>query len=185
MHWRYLPNIITIFRFLMIAPFLWALIQGHYHSALWIFVVASISDALDGYLARRFTWQSQWGAYADPLADKLLVVTTYITLALSHYLPLWFVALMVIRDTIIVLGAFTWFWLFKSIEVRPTLISKINTIFQLVLIIAILIHLSVSKLPFYFVHYLIALTALTTAGSFLDYVVCWSMKAIRKYSRAS
>ena len=179
MKWRYLPNMITSLRLLVIFPFLYFILEGQYAVAFWIFIVASISDGLDGYLARRFQWQSHFGAFCDPLADKLLVVSTYIALTCNHHLPLWFTVLMVARDVVIILGALAWYRVFKSIDFKPTFISKANTVFQLMLIIVILFELAFGGLPFMLVEHLILMTTLTTAFSFIDYVVCWTIKAIK------
>lgn len=182
MKWRYLPNIITAFRLLMVMPFLYFVLTEKYSLAFFIFILASISDGLDGYLARRFQWQSQLGAFSDPLADKLLVVSSYITLTYNHHLPLWFTLLMVSRDVVIIAGAIAWYRLFNKIDFKPTLVSKSNTVFQLILIIVILFQLSFHVVLYPLVPYLIIITTLTTAFSFGDYVICWSIKAFKQNS---
>lgn len=164
----------------MVAPFLYFMLNHWHMAALITFFIAGISDALDGYLARRFRCQSKFGAFADPLADKLLIVSTYVVLAYHHDLPLWFVGLMVSRDIIIMAGAGAWYSLFGHIEFQPTWISKINTILQLVLIVTVLFELTFNNLSPYLITGIMWLTAITTGISFIDYVVRWSIKAIRR-----
>jgi cardiolipin synthase (CMP-forming) len=180
MRWRYLPNMITSLRLIVVVPFIYFILNGQYAVAFWIFILASISDGLDGYLARKFQWQSRFGAFCDPLADKLLVVSSYIALTWNHHLPLWFTVLMVTRDVVIIVGALAWYRLFRHIEFKPTFISKANTVFQLMLIIVILFEQAFGGLPFMLIEHLILMTTLTTAFSFIDYVVCWSLKAIKQ-----
>jgi cardiolipin synthase len=182
MKWRYLPNIITIFRLIMVIPFIYLVIEDQYAIAFFLFIIASISDGLDGYLARRFQWQSKFGAFSDPLADKLLVVSSYIALTWNHHLPLWFTVLMVTRDVVIIIGASAWYRLFKKIDFKPTFISKANTVFQLMLIIVILFQLAFGGLPMFLIYHLILMATLTTAFSFIDYVCSWSRKAIKQAS---
>lgn len=182
MKWRYLPNLITALRLMMVFPFLYFTLEENYTPAFFIFVFASISDGLDGYLARHFQWQSKFGAFSDPLADKILVTSSYIVLTINHQIPLWFTVLMVTRDIAIISGAAAWYALFRKIEFKPTVISKANTVFQLMLIIVTLFHLSIHQLPVFLIQYLILLTTLTTTFSFMDYVVCWSLKAFKNKS---
>lgn len=180
MKWCYLPNMITAFRLIMVVPFLYYTLESEYTIAFFIFILASISDGLDGFLARRFQWQSQWGAFSDPLADKLLVVSSYVALTWNHHLPLWFTILMVSRDVVIIGGATAWYGLFRKIDFQPTFISKANTVFQLALIIVILYQLSFHELPYWLIQLLLIITTLTTASSFIDYVVRWSIKAFHQ-----
>lgn len=182
MKWHYLPNIVTAFRFLMVGPFLYLMFDHQYALAFFIFILASISDALDGFLARRFKWQSKWGAFADPLADKLLIMSSYVALTWNHHLPLWFTILMVLRDLVIVTGAIVWHRYYSKVPLKPTTISKINTIFQLVLIVVILYQCAFFYLPLYLIHLLTLLTAATTLFSFMDYILRWSLQVIQ-YSK--
>lgn len=183
MKWRYLPNVITALRLLMVGPFLYCTLKQHYFTAFFIFIIASISDGLDGYLARRFQWESKLGAFGDPLADKLLMMSSYVALTYIHQLPLWFTMLVVSRDVYIISGILAWHLLFRTIDFKPTFISKANTVFQLLLIITILYQLS---FHYFFINLhwmiqgLIIVTTITTAISFLDYVISWSIKAIQK-----
>ena len=108
MAWRYLPNVITGIRVLLVMPLVYALLTHHFVLALVLFAVAGVSDGVDGFLARRFNWYTQLGAMLDPLADKLLLVSTYLCLAWLGFFPVWFVALVVGRDLIIFCGAISY-----------------------------------------------------------------------------
>jgi len=111
----------------------WLLLNGHATAAFFVFLVAGISDALDGYLAKRFNWTSELGAYLDPIADKALLVTIFVTLGLAGHLPVWLVIAVVSRDILIV-GAVLLAWMMsRPINVKPLLISKANTCAQIAL----------------------------------------------------
>ncbi|WP_133127589.1 CDP-alcohol phosphatidyltransferase family protein [Legionella nagasakiensis] len=175
---RYLPNALTISRLLLIAPFLIFLYQQEYVHAFYIFFIAGVTDGLDGWLARHFHWQSTFGSFIDPLADKLLIACSFISLALIGLLPWWLVLLVFLRDVTISLGVIAWFWFIqRKLDFAPTRLSKLNTVFQLTLVTLCLFELAFIKFIPYFIETLILLTAVTTAGSFIDYVWTWGKKA--------
>ncbi|MCP8939368.1 CDP-alcohol phosphatidyltransferase family protein [Alsobacter sp. SYSU M60028] len=128
-----LPNLITIGR-LFLVPFVVAMIsQGQWHLAFIAFVVAGVSDAVDGYIARRWDMRSELGAYLDPLADKALLVCIYVSLAIVGHLPVWLAIVVVSRDMMIV-GAVVLSWLMDNpVEINPSHLSKANTAAQLAL----------------------------------------------------
>jgi cardiolipin synthase len=128
-----LPNLITLARILVVPVVVWAIASGHMLIAFVLFLAAGISDAVDGYLAKRLDMRSELGAYLDPLADKTLLVSIYIALGISGALPRWLVILVVSRDILIV-GAVMLSWLLgKPIAVKPLAVSKINTAAQIIL----------------------------------------------------
>ena len=139
---RQLPNVITIFRFLLVVPAGWLLLQDAVLAALAVIAVAGLSDALDGALARRFDWRTEFGAIADPVADKLLVMVVFTVLTVQGHLPLWLLAVVIGRDVVIVSGALTYRVLFGELEMAPMLLSKINTGAQIVLLLLALLHLT-------------------------------------------
>ncbi|MFQ5902403.1 MAG: CDP-alcohol phosphatidyltransferase family protein [Candidatus Binatia bacterium] len=128
-----LPNFLTLIRIVAI-PFFLVLLSSHpYLEALVIFILVGLTDALDGAVARMTGQQTVLGAYLDPVADKLLVVSSFVMLGLIGGIPSWLVVLVVSRDIIILLGyAVIYFRIDERLEVRPTLIGKLNTILQLV-----------------------------------------------------
>jgi cardiolipin synthase len=133
-----LPNLITIARILLVPFTVWLIILDAYGFAFLSFVVAGVSDGVDGYIARRYDLRTELGSYLDPLADKALLVSVYVTLGFLMVLPAWLVILVVSRDVLIV-GAFILSWLMdRPVKVRPSMISKINTTGQIVLVVVVL-----------------------------------------------
>jgi cardiolipin synthase len=119
-------------RILLVPVVVWAIAAGQLHIAFILFMVAAISDAVDGFLAKRFGMTSELGAYLDPLADKVLIVSIYISLAVTAVIPKWLVILVVSRDIMIV-GAVILSWLVgKPVRVKPLMVSKLNTAAQIV-----------------------------------------------------
>lgn len=128
-----IPNIITVFRIFLVPVVVWLIIDHDMKAAFFCFLLAGISDALDGFLAKRFDWQTELGAYLDPIADKLLLVSIYIVLGFFAHLPVWLVIAVVSRDILIV-GAFLLsLMLGRQVEVRPLFVSKANTTGQIIL----------------------------------------------------
>lgn len=164
-----IPNTITLIRILLIPLLVIFLIEGNTNYAFTIFIVAGASDALDGFIARLFNQKTRLGAFIDPIADKLLLNTSYITLAILHMLPPWLAVLVVSRDIIILGGIGILFYNKKSIEFKPTFISKITTCLQLATIIYLLGQKIIKPLLF-LEAYLIILTALFTLASWLQYI---------------
>jgi cardiolipin synthase (CMP-forming) len=127
-----IPNLITLGRILLVPVVVWAISSGAMWIAFVLFLAAGVSDAVDGYLAKRFGMTTELGAYLDPLADKALIVSIYLTLGINGDIPRWLVILVVSRDIMIV-GAFMLSWLIGSpIKVKPLLVSKLNTAAQIV-----------------------------------------------------
>jgi len=167
-----------MFRLVLIAPFLVCLYQHLYPYALYIFLLAGFTDGLDGWLARHYNWQSSFGSFVDPMADKLLVASSFISLALIGTLPWWLVTLVFLRDLTISLGVIAWYWfVHRYLNFKPTMLSKINTTLQLALVTLCLFELAFFSFPLYISQTLIALTAITTAATYLDYVWTWGKKA--------
>jgi cardiolipin synthase (CMP-forming) len=128
-----IPNLITLGRILLVPVVVWAIISGEMRVAFLLFLAAGISDAVDGFLAKRFRMASELGAYLDPLADKALIVSIYVSLGIAGALPIFLVILVVSRD-IMIISAFLLSWLVgKPMPVRPLLVSKANTVAQIVL----------------------------------------------------
>ncbi len=127
-----IPNLITLARILLVPILVWAIISGEMRLAFLLFLAAGISDAVDGFLAKRFGMASELGAYLDPLADKALIVSIYVSLGVAGAIPLWLVILVVSRDIMIV-GAVLLSWLVgQPVEIKPLLVSKLNTAAQIV-----------------------------------------------------
>ena len=176
-----LPNLITLTRILLVLPAVWLIVEQRYGSALLLFGVAAASDALDGFLAKQFGWTSRLGGILDPLADKLLVATSFLALAWTGVLPLWLAVLVVVRDVVIVAGAVSYYYLVQQFRAAPTLTSKLNTLSQLSLVLAVMLDRGVTSLPQIAIGGLIAFTALTTVLSGCDYVWIWGRDAWRHF----
>jgi cardiolipin synthase (CMP-forming) len=170
----YIPNLITLGRLMAVPLAIWLMLDGRYGLAFWVFVVAGISDALDGYIAKRFDCQTWLGALLDPVADKALLSSVYVTLGLAGQLPNWLVILVVFRDVTIVGG----YLLVQSLGARgdfgPLYISKVNTLTQVTLAGFVLARLGLGADDGLATHILIVLAAMTTAASGLSYLVRWA-----------
>lgn len=126
-----IPNLITLGRILLVPIVVWAIASGAMWLAFVLFLAAGVSDAVDGFLAKRFNMTTMLGAYLDPLADKALIVSIYITLGINGEIPRWLVILVVSRDIMIV-GGVVLSWLVGSpLKVRPLIVSKLNTVAQI------------------------------------------------------
>ncbi len=165
-----IPNVITILRVLLIVPFIWYLQQANYENALVIFLVAGLSDGLDGLLAKRFKWQSRFGSITDPLADKLLLFVALLLLAMKGHISWSLFWIATLRDIVIIGGA-TWYH-FKvgPYEMRPSLISKWNTVLLILLVLLVLISLAWYPFNFWLLQGLEWIIILTCVISGVHYV---------------
>jgi cardiolipin synthase len=136
---RHLPNLICIIRLALVWPVVAALAQGKSLLALALFMVAAVSDGLDGYLAKRFNWTSELGKFLDPMADKLLLMAVFIEAAWLELVPWWITAAAVARDVMIGLGALIFRVWFGPLRGRPTIVSKVNTGAQLLYLMAVML----------------------------------------------
>ncbi len=137
-----LPNLITIARILMVPLAVWLIIDAQVELALLVFVVAGVSDAVDGWLAKRFDMKTDLGAHLDPLADKLLLIALFVTLAIMQKVPAWLTILVVSRDVLIVGGVVLAWVMERPMEMRPHPVSKANTAAQIVYVGFTLLFLS-------------------------------------------
>ncbi|HET9818133.1 MAG TPA: CDP-alcohol phosphatidyltransferase family protein [Rhodanobacteraceae bacterium] len=178
---RYLPNLISVLRIASVAPLIATILWGRYETALVIAAVAGVSDGVDGYLARRFRWQSRLGSILDPVADKLMLVGCLVALGWLHEAPRWLVVLVVVRDAVIVLGALAWHRILHAFQVRPSWLSKTTTVAQIGFVVLVLADQAFGwgvpmAIPVWVV-------AVLTAASGLDYVVRWGLLARRELNQ--
>ena len=166
-----IANIITLLRLVIVPVIVWALLIDQVLMAFVLFLLAGLSDAIDGAIARSFNQQSELGTILDPLADKIMLVSVFIVLTFLGHVPLWLTILVVSRDLLIVVGVVICFLLSKPITIRPLWISKANTTVQIVLICFVLgilaFNLEFDRLQFT----LEVLAAALTAGSAIAYIV--------------
>jgi cardiolipin synthase len=163
-----LPNLITLARLLCVPLAIWLILEARYGVAFWVFVAAGISDALDGYIAKRFDQRTPLGALLDPIADKALLAGVYITLGLADQLPHWLVILVVLRDLLIVGG---YLLIQGTAAPQPLFISKVNTLVQIALIGFVLARLGLGIDEGWLTSLLVGVAAVTTVWSGLSYLV--------------
>jgi cardiolipin synthase (CMP-forming) len=174
---RHIPNIISVIRILLVVPIAIALFHQQLAFAVMLFAVAALSDAADGFLAKRFGWQSELGALLDPIADKLLLATVFITLSFLGLVPLWLMAAAVARDVIIVSGAAAYRWFIGPLTAHPSIISKMNTLCQALFILVVVGRAKFMMPPEWMVMWLGALVFATVVVSGLDYVLVYGRRA--------
>lgn len=174
---RDIPNVISVARIILVFPVVWLLLTEQFRSAMLLFFVAGASDALDGFLAKHFKWQSWLGSILDPLADKFLLVSTYLCLGWLGALPWWLIGVIALRDVVIVGGALAYNYRIAHLNAEPTLISKLNTFLQIVLALVMVYDLGFTPLPAFIVTVLIWLVVATTALSGIGYVLDWGQRA--------
>lgn len=198
--WRHLPNALCVLRIVLIVPIAACLLQGRPQPALWVFAVAALTDVLDGFLAKRYGWQTELGKRLDPLADKLLLVTVYVVVAVLEQAPVWLAGAVVLRDVTLTVGGLCYLWLYGDPQGQPTVVSKLNTFLQVAFVLGVVgrealsaavgssagaamgsvwhegLALALSTLG--------AVVFVTTVVSGLDYVLRYSAKA-REAHRAS
>lgn len=179
---RDIPNLISILRILLVGPTVYLLAQQQYALAFFMFGVAGASDAADGILARRFNWQTRLGALLDPIGDKLLLVSCFLTLGWLGHLPVSLVVLAIARDLIIVIGAVTYHMFIEEVRIETVFISRINTALQMSLVVLVIF--AFSQLPLsHFINdtllsILIVAVYISTLLSGAVYIWKWSHRAI-------
>jgi cardiolipin synthase len=176
---RHIPNIISVIRILLVVPIAIALFHQQLAFAVMLFALAAVSDAADGFLAKRFGWQSELGAVLDPIADKLLLATVFVTLSLLKLVPLWLMVAAVARDVIIVSGAAAYRLFIGPLTAHPSLISKMNTLCQALLILAVVGRAKFLLPPEWVVTWLGGLVFVTVVVSGIDYVLVYGRRAAR------
>ncbi len=175
----YIPNLLTLAR-IGLVPWLVVLLQDHqYGWSLLVFVIAGLSDGLDGYIAKRYNATTYLGSILDPIADKTLLVTSYIMLSVLEIIPFWLMVVVVFRDLVIIGGNLLLILFFSSMQMRPLLISKLNTLLQILYIVLVLAALSFEWSYDAFVHNIGLAVAISSVLSGLAYVYIGSIKATK------
>jgi cardiolipin synthase len=171
-----IPNLISFARLLSVPFTVWLILNGRLLPAFWIFVIAGLSDAADGYIAKRFNLRTVLGGYIDPIADKALLVSVFVTLGHAAYIDSWLVILVVFRDALIVCGAVLYQLLFQNLSMQPLVSSKINTAMQFLLVSSVLGLIGYGIDAGLELTILAHLTALTTLWSGTAYVIVWGRR---------
>lgn len=174
---RHLPNLISVARIILVWPVVWSLLNGRFGLAVLLFLVAGASDGLDGFLAKRFGWSSRLGGILDALADKLLLISTFLCLWWLGIFPWWLVLSILARDLVIVVGATVYNFRIETVQPAPTLSSKLNTFLQIALAAVGVIRLGFGVIPDWFMQTLIWSVMLTVLLSGAGYVREWTRRA--------
>lgn len=165
-----LPNLISLSRLLAVPFAVYLILEGAFVAAFWLFIAAGITDAVDGFLAKRFGMTSTLGGFLDPLADKALLVSVYVALGHGGHVATWLVILVVFRDVLIIGGVILMFLVNGGVVAHPLIISKVNTAAQIGLVAVVLAGLGVAPAvmsaagPFV---WLVAATTLASGGAYL------------------
>jgi cardiolipin synthase len=170
-----IPNLITILRFLLVPAVVLAMLQSRWDWAFTGFVVAGISDGVDGFIARQFDQRTRLGAYLDPMADKILLVSVFVVLGIIGQLPLWLVVAVVSRDALIICAVVLSTVMGHPVEMKPLMVSKANTAVQIVLAAEVLAELTFSLDLGWLRQGLVLLSGLLTVASAAAYLVGWLM----------
>lgn len=165
-----IPNMLTLCRILLIPLLVIFLLEGNGNAAFWVFIAAGITDAFDGFLARVLRQKTDFGALLDPIADKMLLITSFITLSVLGVIPKWLTVIVVSRDVIIVLGICILMLYNRSFIMRPAIVSKITTFVQLMTITFYLGRQYFAAVSFLEL-FLLALTAFFTLVSGIHYLI--------------
>jgi len=181
-----LPNLLTASRLILAPIVAWRLLEHDVEGAFWLFVIAAITDLLDGNLARWLNQRSVLGAWLDPIADKVMLLTTLSMLALTGLLPMWLLFVVVVRDLVILAGAEAYRRLTGKLDVQPTLSGKVATFMEFVLVSWVLADVALELGLDASIEPLALLTALAVGGSGVRYVWLWTRKTtafLREQSR--
>jgi cardiolipin synthase (CMP-forming) len=175
-----LPNLISLARLLAVPLAVWLILTDRYGTAFWLFVAAGVSDAIDGFIAKHFSARTVLGGYLDPLADKALLMSVYVTLGYRGQIENWLVILVVFRDVLIIGGAILYHTMTQSLKMQPLFISKINTVAQIALAALLLGKLGLGVVNDYgitaaLVH-IVAASTLLSGGA---YVAIWGWRVFR------
>jgi cardiolipin synthase len=174
---RHLPNIICLVRIALTWPIIVLLAHNRADLALALFTVAAISDGLDGWLAKRFGWTSNIGRLLDPLADKILLVFVFVFATWLGLVPMWLTAAAVARDVMIGIGASIYRVWFGPLNGRPTIVSKVNTLLQIIVLVLAMLRAATGVPPWEVILALSLVTLVTTLVSAWDYVGRFARRA--------
>lgn len=174
-----LPNLITLMRIAAVPFAIWLILEAHLIWAFWVFVLAGVSDALDGFIAKTFDQETELGKYLDPIADKALLVSIFVTLGVEGHIASWLVIMVVFRDLCIVGGALLFETLTHSLTMQPMMISKVNTVVQIVFAAVVMANVGYGIELDGLMNGLVLATATTTVASGVAYAV----EIIRRWAR--
>mgnify|MGYP005756799337 CR=1 FL=1 len=180
MFFKFIPNVISAIRIALVLPILLMIKNGNFDFAIGLFLLAGLSDIIDGYLAKQFNWHTRLGALLDPVADKLLVASLFIILAYSEHIPLWLAIAVILRDVLIILGAIAYNFLVGPVQGEPTRVSKINTALQLLFLLFALSRAGFGWPNDVLLTIMSVVVLATVIISGIDYIWSWSRDVCKK-----
>ncbi len=170
---RWLPNAVSLSRIGLVVPIVSLLLQEKFDWAFLLILIAGLSDGIDGYLAKRYGWNTRLGAILDPAGDKLLVAGCFATLAFMALVPVWLAVIVILRDVVIVMGSIIVNFLVSRLSGEPTRISKLNTVFELMFLLFVISRAGFGWPDRITITVLGASILVTVVISGLDYVASW------------
>lgn len=180
MDYSWIPNAISLMRLFMIAPIVLLFVNYEFGWALALFAIAGLSDGIDGWIAKKYDWNTRLGKFLDPAADKLLVAWSFGTLAYLGLIPVWLAAIVIGRDVVIVAGSFIFHYLVHRLEGDPTFISKLNTALEFTFLILVMLRAAFGVLDDTTITVVGASVLVTVVVSGYDYVAGW-VRGAREY----
>ena len=169
----WLPNAISIMRITLILPILVLFVNDEFGWALALFIIAGLSDGIDGYIAKKYDWDTRLGAFLDPAGDKLLVAWSFGTLAFLGLIPVWLAVIVILRDVVIVSGSFIYHYLVERLEGSPSTISKLNTALEFTFLVLVMMRAGFGWPDDIAITVTGAAVLITVVISGFDYVAGW------------
>ncbi len=166
-----IPNLLTVFRFFLVYPIVISILEGNYSASLLFFFLAGISDFLDGYLARRFSWESRFGKIFDPISDKVLVMATLIALSLAGEIQIYLTILLLSRDLFIIVGVILSILLLDNYELKPYLSGKINTFALISYLGLVILDSTFMFVPGFILWTVISILLVSSIYSVIEYLI--------------
>lgn len=176
MNWKQIPNVITFVRLLLLIPLSLLLVRQDYQTAVIIFFIAGFSDALDGFLAKRYNWVSRLGSILDPIADKALLVITMAILTFNQKIAFSLFIISAVRDIYIIIGAYVYYKNIGPFNMQPSLLSKLNTFLQILFITTILVSLGYREMAEEHINFLSYCVYASVVASTIHYTFVWGKK---------
>jgi cardiolipin synthase len=178
MNSKNIPNLLTVLRIFLTIPIVMFLCQGEYTWAFYLLVIASFTDAIDGYLARAYHWHSRMGSALDPLADKVLMVSVFLVLTYLAQIPFWLLGMVILREIVLVTGTIILRYIMGPYDIEPIIVSKLNTCLQITLAFLLVFNLSYVWFPRTWIIFMMYAVFTTTLVSMLAYMWIWSRKLL-------
>ena len=173
-----IPNFLTVFRFFLVYPIVISILEQNYQLTLFFFFIAGVSDYLDGFLARKYSWESRFGKIFDPISDKVLVIATLISLSLVGEINIYLTMFLLSRDLFIIVGVILSSLLIKDYEIRPYFSGKFNSFVLMTYLGFIILEITFSFVPSLFLNFLMATLIITSLYSVIEYLIYPGRKVI-------